>query len=1080
MIKTIKRIACILSLLCCLIPAYAAGHDPENQGTQSKGKGTLDFIENKGQWTDEVRYKANLPYGAIFLTSQGFVYNYASAADIMQAQKMHNNNEPDANIKIRRHTYKVSFLHAHKDTKFTPNEKRDYYHNYILGNDAAKWAGKAMLYGEIKQEHIYDGIDVVLYSKEGNLKYDFLVSPGSDPGQITLAFEGVIPEITREGHLAINTTVNKIIEEAPYAYQVIEGKTVTVKCRYKYVNNMLSFVLPEGYRKNYPLVIDPSVVFASYSGATDNVQGNACTTYDADGNFYIAGIAGMTGWPVTIGAFQTIGFTSDVVISKYNANGSNLIYATYYGGNGVLGLGRTLPQAMQVNAQQEIILAGSTTASDLPLTPGCFQNVLQSGGYNSSVGQDMFVTHFNSSGSGLLGATFIGGHHTEAQTCLGDADVIVPKIAPSEILLDSLGNIWVISTSVSTDFPTTANAIQPLPYNLSYTGDPRCVLFQLNGDCSQLLYGTYLSGSGSSAGWDIMFNHAGKLVICGSSGSYDFPITPGAVQSAFLGGSIFSYEHTDGFVAVIDPVSGALLHSTFLGTARRDHAFFVQVDAADNIYVLGRSLGNYPISAGVLSIPNGDIYIHKLNPDLTATLFSTRYGNPVSPGNAGQFVPTAFMVDGCNNLYITGYSAGNSLPVTNDAFEQNPRSFWVGVYNQAFSEQLFGSYFGAAMPDMEYIHYGGVNRSDPRGIIYQSASTTGKNFPATTNAYGQSSTTSGIDIVFFKLDLSTFGDKDTLITNNEIYACFKDSIRLRAVNPGFPDYTWNNGTHSEVSDIKKSGNYAVTYKKETGCGLFIDSFKVKIYPLPELNADKETCSDAKEGNASATTHTDNTENYTYTWYDASETILGTSMGNRGAAIQGLNPGHYTLRIQSDSGCDTTLPFTIEMLPAVNIEAGTDTIVTGKAKVQLWASGADHYTWQPAIWLNNDHVPDPVSIPEASVVYTVTGYNQYGCRASARVEIVMADRFFIPNAFSPNGDNLNDEFKIVNFGYDQLLEFKLFNRWGEKVFETINPETGWNGIYKNQPADAGTYYYYIRIAFQNGSVKTFKGDVTLIR
>lgn len=87
---------------------------------------------------------------------------------------------------------------------------------------------------------------------------------------------------------------------------------------------------------------------------------------------------------------------------------------------------------------------------------------------------------------------------------------------------------------------------------------------------------------------------------------------------------------------------------------------------------------------------------------------------------------------------------------------------------------------------------------------------------------------------------------------------------------------------------------------------------------------------------------------------------------------------------------------------------------------------------------------------------------------------------VPNAFTPNGDGMNDIFRIANLNYETLLEFKVFNRYGALIFETQDPQHGWDGTYNSQLCDIGVYYYVISVVMPDGASKVFKGDVTLIR
>ncbi len=181
-----------------------------------------------------------------------------------------------------------------------------------------------------------------------------------------------------------------------------------------------------------------------------------------------------------------------------------------------------------------------------------------------------------------------------------------------------------------------------------------------------------------------------------------------------------------------------------------------------------------------------------------------------------------------------------------------------------------------------------------------------------------------------------------------------------------------------------------------------------------------------------------------------------------------------------TGCSARDSITVTKYAIPELVITPDTQILQHTSLLLYATGAATYTWSPATWLDQAGIATPVSTPADSITYTVTGTNAYGCSTSATVHIDLARNFYIPNAFSPNGDGLNDEFRIVNFGYQALQEFRIFNRWGQQVFFTMNGTRGWDGFWNNQPADAGTYHYLVRIKLDNGAENTLRGDLTLLR
>lgn len=127
--------------------------------------------------------------------------------------------------------------------------------------------------------------------------------------------------------------------------------------------------------------------------------------------------------------------------------------------------------------------------------------------------------------------------------------------------------------------------------------------------------------------------------------------------------------------------------------------------------------------------------------------------------------------------------------------------------------------------------------------------------------------------------------------------------------------------------------------------------------------------------------------------------------------------------------------------------------------------------------------DGISTPLSDITYYVTGVSLLGgCPQidSFSIKVIDTD-VFIPNAFTPNGDGINDIFKVVNRGkLNNVQEFKVFNRWGQELFSTNDINYGWDGSYRGEKQDTGTYFFTVTVSYPNGKTRFFKGDLTLIR
>lgn len=185
-------------------------------------------------------------------------------------------------------------------------------------------------------------------------------------------------------------------------------------------------------------------------------------------------------------------------------------------------------------------------------------------------------------------------------------------------------------------------------------------------------------------------------------------------------------------------------------------------------------------------------------------------------------------------------------------------------------------------------------------------------------------------------------------------------------------------------------------------------------------------------------------------------------------------------VDHTSGCIGSDTVVIEKYPEPDLIVSGDTIINARGTVQLEAEGADYYVWRPRHWLSNDSISNPVANPQQPVTYTVIGTNEYGCSDTAEIRIDIREDIFIPNAFTPNGDGVNDLFRIENFGYQQLVDFRVYNRWGQLMFTGNEGAQGWDGTFNGNAAPQDTYFYYIKFVSLTGEPRELKGDLMLIR
>lgn len=988
------------------------------------------FIPNEGQDESQVKYSAFINGGKLFFEDHSLLFHFVDFSSIQRAHLMKEVNDG----RISGHAYRMNWVGSSVPVMNGENKTREYY-NFFRGNDESKWASEVYGYHSLSLNDLYPGIDVRFYTSENEqMKYDYIVHAGANASLIQWNYEGVeTPSLTKEGSVLIKTSLGSVTEMRPYAYQMVKGKKKKVDCNYVIRNGIVWFEFPAGYDKKIELIIDPVLIFGSSSGSTADNFGMTAT-YDNAGHLYTGGTAYGPGYPTTTGAWDTIANTNgtpnitDVVLTKYEPNGTYLVYSTYLGG-GTFTQGTETVHSLIVNDNDELMCFGVTSSTDFPTTSGAYDNTHDGGtniqfqfnGVNFSGGTDLWVAKFNSTGTNLIGSTFIGGSANDGvnykvtsgnYNSVAAYDSLTSNYGDQfrgEIMIDENDNIYIASTTRSTDFPTVG-AFQSL-----FGGQSDAVIFKFNPTLTNLMFSSYLGGDELDAGYSVKVDGSGNIYVSGGTASANFPSTAGVLSTVYNGGKC------DGYITKISP-AGAILSSTFIGTASYDQVFFVEVDRFDDVYIYGQTLGTstYPVVNVAYSNPNSGQFITKLNNNLTGIIYSTLFGN----GNGNiNLSPSAFLVDVCGNVYISGWGANilqaiplNGMPTTANAFQASNGdgfNFYLAVFERNMGSLLYGTYFGGPQ-SQEHVD-GGTSRFDKYGIVYQSVCAgcgAGGNddFPTTPGAWSNTNNSNNCNNGVFKFDFEIAPKAN--FTTNFLSGCAPLTIQFTNTSTAGLPYLWDFGNGDTTSLI--------------------------FNPSKTYNA----------------------------------------------------PGNYQVfLIVEDSICGLkdTAELIITVYPSISITATADDyiIANGETTVLHANPSGYSYLWVPSITLNNPTLQNPTASPQVTTTYAVTATDTNGCIRSDSVTIVVTefvceDPFvFVPNAFTPNNDGANDVL-LVRGQFITELYFAVFDRWGEKVFETTDQAKGWDGTFKGKDADPAVFDYYLKAVCLGGEEYFKKGNITLIR
>lgn len=1148
------------------------------------------FVPNLGQWEGAFQYKADLPDGALFVGNKGLTWVFLRAADLAAVEEAKENGQaaPPGGFPVTGHAFQTRFHGSGilRTEPFRPAE--EHYRNYFLGSDPDRWKGHVPEYSVLRSPELYPGIDLVLYASRGNLKYDFTLSPGARPERIEMRYDGADAVVLENGRLKIRHRAGVLEEAEPVAYQDIRGERRTLPCHFVRRGEGIGFELPEGYDTRYPLVIDPVLVFATFSGSTSDNWGYTAT-YDAAGHLYGGGIAFGIGYPTTTGAFQTtFGGGSgvlgcDVALTKYSPDGSSQIWSTYLGGTG-----NEFPQSLIVNAAEELFVYGSTGSADFPVSTGSYDNSFNGGtsvtvtSVDFGTGSDIYVARLSAGGSALIGSTFVGGTGNDGLNVAADLHYNYGDHARGEIILDPDGGPIVASSTYSTNFPVTPGAIQP-----ALGGNQDGVLFHLNAGLNNLLWSTYIGGSLADGAYSVKIHEAsGDLLLCGGTKSTNFPATAGALYSTYQGGP------ADGWAMRLNGSALGIIASTYIGTSAYDQAYFIERDADGEVYLMGQTRGAYPVTPGVYSNPGSSQFIHKLNPLLNSTVYSTVFGNGSTAVNIS---PTALLVDVCEHVYVSGWgglvntgfnpSVGNmlSMPLSSDAFQTTTdgSDFYFFVLAKDGIGLLYATYFGggtvSGIVSREHVD-GGTSRFDEQGVIYQAvcAGCGGLDaFPTTPGAWSTTNESTNCNLGTLKFQFDLGGVESVSDAEPDLTGCAPFTVFFDNTSTGATDYLWifgdgDSSTAFEPSHVfTEVGIYTVLLiaSDTNSCNLADTSFLTIIAGLDSIIADF-SYTQTRDCDTLWATFLNNSQTLgsttTLEWHmgdgsirndtaefthiytvpgtylvqlivrdslscnqaDTMSVLLNYSAGffsgftveynnclpvlatfendypdaesylwdfGDGSTGSGLHPVHeyttggsYTVTLETTNCGVTEISSATINVPFDPIAFFSDepyaAIINTPVTFTNLSQFANSYLWEfsdggTSIAVNAVHTFS------GSGVFTVclTARNAFGCedRYCREIEIEFDGFIDVPGAFTPNGDGMNDRFLVQGFGTTEFL-LRIFNRWGELVYEGNDPFEGWDGTFRGKPQEMDAYAWTLKILFANGRQEERQGNLTLLR
>jgi hypothetical protein len=547
----------------------------------------LAFSQNLGQWNEKALFKADAGGATFWFCSNEVALVFTrDTHELIEDGMPNNQGMPD---KFNYPKYKkesmalyAKFIGANPNPEIFPEDRLGYNSNYFHGDEPSKWATDVPNYTSLTYKDIYPGIDLKYHGNVRGIKYDFIVNPGSDISLIKIKYEGADNlSIALNGELEATTLFGEIHENIPEIYQEINGHKIKISGRYTIIEQGVFGFKIEDYNPNYPLVIDPELVYSTYLGGNDSDDGDAIAV-DGSGNAYVTGYTFSTNFP-TQNPYQTDQPSMDIFITKLSPSGNSLVYSTYLGGNdydeGI---------DIAVNGSGNAYITGSTSSTNFPT-----QNSYQT----DQPGLDAFVTKLSPSGNSLVYSTYLGGNDDDQG---------------NGIAVDGSGSAYITGKTNSTNFPTQN------PYQTDQP-DGDAFVTKLSPSGNSLVYSTYLGGSSADEGWDIAIDSNGNAYIAGSTSSTNFP-TQDPYQT--------DQPDWDAFVTKLSPSGNSLVYSTYLGGNYDDRGYGVAVDGSGSAYATGyTSSTNFPTQNPYQTDqPNYDAFVTKFSPSGNSLIYNTYLG----------------------------------------------------------------------------------------------------------------------------------------------------------------------------------------------------------------------------------------------------------------------------------------------------------------------------------------------------------------------------------------------------------------------------------------------------------------------
>ncbi len=609
------------------------------------------FVPNTGHLDAKVHYFGSSKFVDVFFTRDGVVLDIKDPDRV--SFRLDRLQDPDFELPARQgQALYLKFGGANPKASMMPGDVTGGKVNFFFGNDSNKWQSDITVYRTMVYQNLWPNIDVVFSIENGNLVYDVVTRKGASLDQVQFIWDGadeVLP--TKEGTDLVTrygTVMDSGLNNGRSG--IISGKSglgwdeSTQPAATKGINALL---------------------WSTLIGGSGNDVGSSMAIA-SNGDIIMAGETDSPDYPGTPGAYQeSAGQSIDIFVSRFAAEGSQLVWSTYIGTSSLDYL-----NAVTLDENDNPIIGGRSMSSNFPTTTGAFQE-------SANGGQDAVVAKLSSDGSTLMYATYIGG---------SEVDSIF------DITTDSNGNVVCAGYTASSDYPTSPGCYQNYfagpPYDFTVT--------TLTSDLSTMVASTYIGGTDRDACRGLAIDAAGDLFLAGFSFSTDFPVTAGVFQGT-------KSTIDDGALVKMSPDLTTLIWATYIGGNASERSLAIDLDSAGDPVICGFTYSSdFPTSTGAFQETHGgsmDIFTAKFNSADGTGQWATYLG-----GNSSDEA-LSVMVDASDNPVLGGFSGSSNFPVTDGGYDQSyngDKDVIVSRLTADGSALLWSSFLGGSDDDVAY------------------------------------------------------------------------------------------------------------------------------------------------------------------------------------------------------------------------------------------------------------------------------------------------------------------------------------------------------------------------------------------